>query len=62
MNEFTALLERGGIIMGTSAGATIMGSLLIGGNARDDLTSKYNFQSAFSFIKNSAIDQHVLVR
>ena len=32
--EFIALLERGGVIMGTSAGATIMGSLLVGGDAR----------------------------
>lgn len=61
-NEFKLLLERGGIIMGTSAGATIMGSLLIGGDARNDLTIKYNFQSAFSFMECTAIDQHVLTR
>ena len=61
-DEFKLLLERGGIIMGTSAGATIMGSLLIGGDARNDLTIKYNFQSAFSFMKCTAIDQHVLTR
>ena len=33
--EMFALLERGGVIMGTSAGATIMGSLLIGGDHRE---------------------------
>jgi cyanophycinase len=60
--EFIALLERGGVIMGTSAGATIMGSLLVGGDARLDLTKPYPFQPAFSFVKNMAIDQHVLVR
>ena len=60
--EFIALLERGGVIMGTSAGATIMGSLLVGGDARKDLTKPYPFQPAFSFVKNMAIDQHVLVR
>jgi cyanophycinase len=60
--EFIALLERGGVIMGTSAGATIMGSLLVGGDARKDLTKPYPFKPAFSFIKNMAIDQHVLVR
>jgi cyanophycinase len=60
--EFIALLERGGVIMGTSAGATIMGSLLVGGDARKDLTKSYPFQPAFSFVKNMAIDQHVLVR
>jgi cyanophycinase len=60
--EFIALLERGGVIMGTSAGATIMGSLLVGGDARKDLTKPYPFKPAFSFVKNMAIDQHVLVR
>ena len=61
-NEMLALLERGGAIMGTSAGATIMGSLLIGGDARKNLIKPYPFQPAFSFVKNMAIDQHVLVR
>ena len=60
--EFIALLDRGGVIMGTSAGATIMGSLLVGGDARIDLTKPYPFQPAFSFVKNMAIDQHVLAR
>jgi len=54
--------DRGGVIMGTSAGATIMGALLVGGDARKDLTKKFPFQPAFSFIQNVDIDQHVLVR
>jgi cyanophycinase len=61
-DEFIALLNRGGVIMGTSAGATIMGSLMIGGDARDDISKKYNFNPAFSFMTNTALDQHVLVR
>lgn len=61
-NEFIALLNRGGVIMGTSAGATIMGSLLVGGDARDDISKNYVFNPAFSFMKNTALDQHVLVR
>ncbi len=61
-DEFIALLDRGGVIMGTSAGATIMGSLMIGGDARDDISKKYNFNPAFSFMTNTALDQHVLVR
>ena len=60
--EMLALLDRGGVIMGTSAGATIMGALLVGGDARKDLTKKFPFQPAFSFIQNVDIDQHVLVR
>ena len=51
--EFIAFLERGGVIMG---------SLLVGGDARKDLTKPFPFQPAFSFVKNMAIDQHVLVR
>ena len=61
-DEFIALLDRGGVIMGTSAGATIMGSLFIGGDARKDLTQRYHFKPAFSFMTNTALDQHVLVR
>lgn len=61
-NEMLALLDRGGVIMGTSAGATIMGALLVGGDARKDLTKNFHFQPAFSFIQNVDIDQHVLVR
>ena len=60
--EMFALLERGGVIMGTSAGATIMGSLLIGGDHRKTPNVKTSFQAGFSFLKNTAIDQHVLVR
>ena len=61
-DEFIALLNRGGVIMGTSAGATIMGSLMVGGDARDDISKKYNFNPAFSFMTNAALDQHVLAR
>jgi cyanophycinase len=61
-DEFIALLNRGGVIMGTSAGATIMGSLLIGGDARNDLTKINSFKPAFSFMTHTAIDQHVLAR
>lgn len=60
--EMFALLERGGVIMGTSAGATIMGSLLIGGNHRETPNIKASFPVGLSFLKNTAIDQHVLVR
>ncbi|MEY3819817.1 MAG: hypothetical protein RLZZ425_1290 [Bacteroidota bacterium] len=61
-DEFIALLNRGGVIMGTSAGATIMGSLMVGGDARDDISKKYAFNPAFSFMTNTALDQHVLAR
>ena len=56
------LLKRGGVIMGTSAGATIMGSLLIGGDHRKTPHIPTTFKSGFAFMKQTAIDQHVLVR
>ena len=61
-DEMIALLDRGGVIMGTSAGATIMGSLMIGGDARNDISKKYTLNPAFSFMTNTALDQHVLAR
>ena len=61
-DEFIALLDRGGVIMGTSAGATIMGSLMVGGDARNDLSKKYTLNPAFSFMTYTAVDQHVLSR
>jgi cyanophycinase len=56
------LLKRGGVIMGTSAGATIMGSVLIGGDHRRTPNKKQDFPKGLSFMKNTAIDQHVLAR
>lgn len=60
--EMFALLERGGVIMGTSAGASIMGSVLIGGDHRKTPHVKTVFPAGLSFMNNTAIDQHVLVR
>ncbi len=56
------LLERGGVIMGTSAGATIMGSVLIGGDHRATPQKSYTFPKGLSFMDHTAIDQHVLAR
>lgn len=60
--ELTALLERGGTIMGTSAGASIMGSLLVGGDHRKTPDRTFQLPKGLSFLKHTAIDQHVLVR
>jgi cyanophycinase len=57
-----ALFKKGGIFMGTSAGATIMGTLLVGGDARKDLTKPFDFPLALNLLPNTAIDQHVLAR
>ena len=62
LDELRALLDRGGVVMGTSAGASIMGSLLIGGDHRKTPHVPQSFDAGFSFMQRTAIDQHVLVR
>jgi cyanophycinase len=60
---FAALLDRGGVIGGSSAGATIQGSLLVRGDPSGNtiMLSPGHLQG-FGFLQNSAVDQHVIVR
>jgi cyanophycinase len=60
--EMLALLDRGGVIMGTSAGASIMGSVLMGGDHRLHADKPHQLPKGLGFMSNTAIDQHVLVR
>ncbi|MEY3541564.1 MAG: hypothetical protein RLZZ204_376 [Bacteroidota bacterium] len=61
--ELIALLNRGGIIMGTSAGATIMGEVMITGwEQRKAPHVQQQYPAGLAFMKNTSIDQHVLVR
>lgn len=61
--ELFALLNRGGVIMGTSAGATIMGDVMITGyEQRKAPHVKHEYPLGLAFMKNTSIDQHVLVR
>ncbi|MBN1418679.1 MAG: Type 1 glutamine amidotransferase-like domain-containing protein [Planctomycetes bacterium] len=52
--ELLAVLERGGIVAGNSAGASIQGSFLYGGHAAGDI--------GFGFVRDSAIGQHYVRR
>jgi len=56
------VLEKGGVIGGSSAGATIQGSFLTRGDTRNNQIMAGDHQEGFGFIKNIAIDQHVLAR
>lgn len=56
------VLENGGVIGGSSAGATIQGSFLVRGDTRNNQIMMGDHQEGFGFLKNAAIDQHVLVR
>jgi cyanophycinase len=56
------VLGRGGVIGGTSAGATIQGSYLARGDTKNNQIMMGDHQEGFGFLKNVAIDQHVLAR
>ncbi len=58
-----AVLERGGVIGGTSAGASILSSYLLRG-AREGNTVMMapGYEVGFGYLRNVAIDQHVVAR
>ena len=59
---FIDVLSRGGVIAGSSAGATILGSFLWRGDTRGAHILVGDHTQGLGFLKNSAIDQHLLVR
>ena len=59
---FWQVLDRGGVIGGSSAGATIQGSFLTRGDTKNNQIMMGDHQEGFGFVKNIAIDQHVLAR
>ncbi len=60
--ELDALLARGGVIAGTSAGATILGSFLVRGDTKGNELMIGDHVDGMAFMKNTAIDQHLLRR
>jgi cyanophycinase len=60
--EFNALLDRGGVIGGSSAGATIQGSFLFRGDTKGNAILEGDHTQGLDFIHNVAIDQHILRR
>jgi cyanophycinase len=56
------VLENGGTIGGSSAGATIQGSFLVRGDTKNNQIMMGDHQVGFGFLTNVAIDQHVLAR
>lgn len=59
LKEIWRVLERGGVVGGTSAGASIQASYLMG--ASEDKATD-NYPRGFGFLRNAAIDQHVNTR
>lgn len=63
--EFHKVLDRGGVIGGSSAGATIQGEYLVRGDTSGPnvvMTEEPNHQEGFKFLRKSAIDQHINAR
>lgn len=63
--EFHNVLARGGVIGGSSAGATIQGDYLVRGAVAGPqimMTPEPEHEKGFAFLRRSAIDQHINAR
>ncbi|MGH9792991.1 MAG: cyanophycinase, partial [Candidatus Acidiferrales bacterium] len=60
--ELLAVLERSGVVGGSSAGASILASFLVRGDTRSNTIVAGEYARGFGLLPNSAIDQHVLKR
>ncbi len=63
--ELHAVLARGGVIGGSSAGATIQGDYLVRGavaGAQIMMTPEKEHEHGFNFLRRAAIDQHINTR
>jgi len=63
--EFNKVLERGGVIGGSSAGATIQGQFLVRGAVQSAdliIAPEPEHHAGFAFLRRSAIDQHINTR
>jgi cyanophycinase len=63
LREMFALLERGGVIGGTSAGASIQPSYMVRGAPEGNhIMMAAGHEDGFAFLRNVAVDQHLLAR
>src|SRR2546425_6134097 len=61
--ELRNVLKRGGVIAGSSAGASILASYLVRGDpSGPEIVMAKGHERGFGFLPNSAIDQHVSER
>jgi cyanophycinase len=61
-DELRNVLDRGGVVGGSSAGATILGSYLARGDSTTNTIMMGDHEVGFGFLRNAAIDQHLLRR
>jgi len=61
---FHAVLERGGVVAGSSAGATILGDFLVRGAPSNNnfIMDDPSHRKGFAFLSGIGIDQHVVAR
>ena len=61
---FREVLERGGVVGGSSAGASILGDFLVrGAPSQNNRIMDYpGYQKGFAYLRNVGIDQHVVAR
>ena len=61
---FHDVLARGGVVGGSSAGASILGSFLVRGEPSNNnfIMDSPNYETGFGFLRNVGIDQHVVAR
>jgi cyanophycinase len=65
LREFRNVLDRGGVIGGSSAGATILGDYLVRGAVASSeivMAPEPEHQHGFAFLRKTAIDQHINTR
>jgi len=61
--ELYALLERGGVVGGTSAGASMLASYLVRGSVKDNrIVMAPGYEEGFGLLRGVAVDQHLLAR
>ena len=60
--EINGVLARGGVVGGSSAGASIQGSFLMRGDTKTSDIPIGDHTQGLGFMRNVGIDQHVLIR
>ena len=62
--EIMNVLHRGGVVGGSSAGASILGSFMVrGAPSNNNAIMEYpGYTTGFGYLKNTGVDQHVVAR
>ena len=61
---FNEVLARGGVVGGSSAGASILGDFLVRGapSSNNAIMDHPEYRKGFAYLRNVAVDQHVVAR